>query len=221
MANPATTGNDAVDGRIQAYYDEIDALTGLALAGEVDENEFRDELERLTLLALLLMFVLSGGDPNAPGAEEALEEQRQQARDSAGVIATALFNGNYSTRSEDDAVRGYPAQTAEEGREKLRFRLILWTFFLSGVYHIGQAYIPPKVGAGGELIEATGTWRFTPGKDHCTDCLFLNGVTLTWSEWQWLGIHPQSYDLECGGLRCGCQRSDEGLPSDGLENLGI
>lgn len=63
------------------------------------------------------------------------------------------------------------------------------------------------------------TWRLGATEQHCTDCLRLDGVTLTASEWDRLGIHPQSPDLECGGWHCDCRRVPTDKPSDGLEGF--
>jgi hypothetical protein len=41
--------------------------------------------------------------------------------------------------------------------------------------------------------------------EHCNDCLHLNGIVAWASEWEEVGIRPQSSDLECGGWRCQCQ----------------
>lgn len=41
-------------------------------------------------------------------------------------------------------------------------------------------------------------------KDPCVDCLRLNGRVYRASTWNKWGIRPQSSDLACSGIQCGC-----------------
>lgn len=48
-------------------------------------------------------------------------------------------------------------------------------------------------------------WVMHPLKEHCPDCLRLNGRVYRASTWGRYGLEPQSHDLQCGGWRCGCE----------------
>jgi hypothetical protein len=48
-------------------------------------------------------------------------------------------------------------------------------------------------------------WVYSPGKKHCTDCTAFNGQVKTKQEWTGLGYHPQSSNLACLGIHCGCK----------------
>lgn len=219
MAEIATTGNEQADERIKNYQAELAALTALALAGSIDEATFEAEMERIVFAMLLLMFLLAGGSVDAPGATDDLNEQRRIARASIAMLGDDIYSGRYSER--DKPSTGRPVQTAEEGEKKLLNRLILWTFSAASLYAIGQ------LSTGEVLNQETGQreeprYRWQYGDtDHCTDCLALNGVVLTASEWKRIGIRPQSPDLECTGRRCQCKFVLTNEPSVGIANVRI
>jgi hypothetical protein len=51
-------------------------------------------------------------------------------------------------------------------------------------------------------------WRYDPRKEHCADCLRLNGRVYKARTWLKFGIAPRSKDLACFGLWCGCNFED-------------
>lgn len=217
--NIATTGNKEADDKIKSYQAELAALTALALAGDIDEDAFAAEMERVVFAMILLMFLLAGGSTDTPGAADDLNEQRQIAKNSIRLLTDDIYNGRYSAREK--AAPGRPAQTGEEGEQKLLTRLILWTFTAASIYTIGQLF------AGEVLVKETGQreeprykWQYGD-TEHCTDCLALNDVVLTASEWRRIGIRPQSPDLECGGWRCKCRFVPTDEPSVGIGNVRI
>lgn len=205
MANPPKIGNPAVDPQLARYYERIDALTGQALAGKVDERTFRQEMERLTLAAILLVFLLAGGDQNTPAAQRELGEQQRIARRSVATLADDIYGGRYSAEEGK--------QTKEEGREKLQNRLVLWGVTMAGVYAAGQLNAPAQLQTilapdGREVAAPTElrlVWRLGNTEEHCTDCATLDGQAMTVSEWRAAGIRPQHPDLACGGWRCDCR----------------
>lgn len=219
MANIGKTGNKEADERIEKYQAELIALTGLALAGDIDESAFEAEMERVVFAMILLMFLLAGGNTDTPGAADDLNEQRQIASNSIRMLADDLFNGRYSAREK--ASPGRPVQTADEGKDKLLNRLVLWTFSAASLYAIGQLstgeVLNPKTG---QREEPRYRWQYGD-TDHCTDCLALNGVVLAASEWKRIGIRPQSPDLECTGRRCQCKFMLTDEPSVGIGNVRI
>lgn len=47
-------------------------------------------------------------------------------------------------------------------------------------------------------------WVMNPLKEHCADCLHLNGRIYRASTWKKYDIHPQMRSLACHGYQCGC-----------------
>lgn len=205
---PAPQLNDpAIDPQLASYYANLDELTGRALSGEIDEDEFRDELKRLAAAALLLAFLLAGGDDENAEAQAQLIEAATMTAESAEALAGDLFDGRYSQSD---------TQTADEGRGKLRTHLELWVFAMAGMFTEGQVYSRPVNGR-----EKTFRWDLGFTFRHCRDCAGLAGTILTASEWQQAGIAPQHHDLECGGWRCDCRLTETDEASIGFENVTI
>ena len=48
-------------------------------------------------------------------------------------------------------------------------------------------------------------WVVDPFKEHCVDCLKLDGKVKRASQWRDYGIRPRAQSLACGGWRCGCE----------------
>ena len=217
MADIIQIGDPRVDLELQRYFDELDALARAALEKEMPESEFRQDAERAALAAMFLFFPLGGGDVSLPGASNELARRRTVVRSSVVKLASDIYSGKYSRVEAEGAVQ----QTVEEGREKLRNRLTLWANDAGGDYTRGQVYAPPRLnGETGRVEEPRYTWRLGATEQHCSDCLFFNGQTLTASEWRQLPA-PQSPDLECGGWLCDCSLVPTTEPSVGIENLGL
>jgi hypothetical protein len=207
MAQPPKINNPAADPQLARYYQQIDQLTGRALSGDIDERTFRQELERLTLAAILLMFLLGGGDVSTPAGARALAAQQKIARESAGRLTGDIFDGRYSASDK---------QTREDGREKLQGRLVLWGVTLAGVFAQGQIHAPAglrevvAVGEDGRPVvtvergESRLVWRLGPTERHCVDCAGFDGQVKTAGEWAAMQIHPGSFDLSCHGFNCLC-----------------
>jgi hypothetical protein len=210
MATPPSIGNPTADPQLLRYYQQIDDLTGRALAGDIDERGFQQELNRLTTAAILLLFLLGGGDVGSPAGARQLAQHQQIARESAARLASDIFDGRYSADGR---------QTGEDGREKLRNRLVLWTVTAAGVYALGQVHTAPAVGQGGQFAEARYRWTRGPTARPCRDCAGLDGVVLTASEWARMGIRPQSPSLNCGGWRCLCRLELTDEPSVTFEGV--
>lgn len=101
------------------------------------------------------------------------------------------------------------------GWERLASRLGLWVNTAIGAFTSGQVDAEPVPGE----PEPRYTWRLGATEQHCGDCLRLDGVTLTASEWARAGIKPQSPQLECGGWRCDCRLELTEAASIGFENV--
>jgi hypothetical protein len=57
-ANIIQFGESEIDGQLREYFNDLDALTNRALRGRLPEDDFRRELERLTLPLVLSAFLL-------------------------------------------------------------------------------------------------------------------------------------------------------------------
>ncbi len=186
-----------LDAIIAAYYDELVAISGRALMGEINERLYQRHIIKLANDTISVVFLLAGGDQTNAQAAAWLREQAAIAASSARKLAADLFDGRYSQQQAD----GQITQTAEDGRNKLLGRLALWTFVLGQAHHRGVLAQPAW------LPDINGTWH-VGDTEHCSTCLSQDGVTLPRSGWLALaarGIEPQGRGLECGGWKCQCE----------------
>jgi len=219
------TGNQTVDERIEGYYHQIDELAERATRGAIPRQEFEARMRDLTTAAILLAFLLAGGNPQSSAGQNRLTTMQRQAGESIPKLADDIYNGRYSKSV---------ALTEERAKEMLTNRLTIWAGMMGTAYWLGRNYIQPPTGkagveaaiiAAGEALPPkvsdvyTETWRRGNTEQPCRTCVALNGVTLTIEEWERLGLFPKHPDLECGGWNCDCSRKPEGKPSDGLENI--
>lgn len=209
---PPQTGNTRMDTELRRYHEEISDLCGRALEGDISEAQFRQRMVELTAAAILAMFLLAGGNPNSENGRAQLAEQQQIARDSARGLADDIYSGRYDGEDED---------TAAERQEVLEGRLALWGVTLAGVYALGQLNKPPTVRPDGTEVEARYRWQRGATEKPCADCVGLDGVVLTASEWRSIGIRPQDPGLSCGGWNCLCQFVETDEESVGLENVAV
>lgn len=83
--------------------------------------------------------------------------------------------------------------------ESFRVRAALWANRYTDV--VNRA----KVMTAGKGVKME--WVYNPNKEHCETCPALNGIVAFASEWDELGVRPQSPPndlLSCGGWGCGC-----------------
>lgn len=209
----ATTGDRETDGRIERHYDELQELTRLALEGEIGRGEFEARMRDAVTAALLLAYLMAGGSPQNEEAQRAIQQQEAKSAVAITRLADDIYSGRYNARTADEALPGRPPQTAQEGWEKLKNRLLLWVGTMASMFWLGHNYSPD-----GQVTE---TWRLGRTEQHCETCAALDGVTLTRAEWARLGYYPRSPQLACGGFHCDCSRSPEGLPSDGIQSVMV
>jgi hypothetical protein len=100
----------------------------------------------------------------------------------------------------------------KDGWSRIIKRLSLWTNHGIGAFNDGILASKPPPG----VEEKRYVWILGNTEEHCSDCLRLNGVVLTASEWGRAGIRPQSPDLECGGWHCDCRLEETERKSMGL-----
>lgn len=55
-------------------------------------------------------------------------------------------------------------------------------------------------------------WQMGPTKEHCVDCIRLNGRVYRASVWDKYGLVPRSHNLSCGGYRCLCRFVTTSMP---------
>lgn len=203
------TGDPLADAKLAEYDAELQALIERAHGGELNKRELRDELERVAVAMILLLFLLSGGDPDSAGGARYLSSMRRVHKSSARKLATDVFNRRYLPDDASD-----PAQIKARAAA-LTARIALWVKTGLSAVTQGRIYQRSRVG----VDEPRYTWRLGATEQHCKDCLRLNGVTLTASEWARIGIQPQSPQLECGGWNCDCRLELTDAPSDGMTAL--
>lgn len=198
-----------IESELEDYQEQIDDLAEQANEGEINQVEFDEALEALTI-AILTLATLRGVDSGSESAQELID---------AGL---AVLNGNFA---EVDVLinpallqDALPAEVLEQlqidindsltstlstdifngqyldNPEGLLSRLTMWTTTALGLYYLGQVT--------GNL-EQRYVWRVGP-TEHCTDCARLNGQVHTGAEWLASGWRPQGRNLECNGYRCQC-----------------
>jgi hypothetical protein len=105
----------------------------------------------------------------------------------------------------DDIVEG------EYTQQQISERANMWVNkSLNPLYYVALAVGAAKAIRG--LADAFGVvkkeplfmWVYDPRKEHCKDCLRLNGQIHTMKEYLKKGILPQSPRLACNGYNCGC-----------------
>lgn len=92
------------------------------------------------------------------------------------------------------------ARVDETGVDALLARAPLWANRWNEAYNQAVGLIMAETG--GRL-----KWVLGETEQHCASCAALNGIVALASEWEALGVRPQSAPngkLECGGWQCDC-----------------
>lgn len=71
-----------------------------------------------------------------------------------------------------------------------------WLSRYDELFALGQT-----AGARGKRLK----WTYNPNKEHCLDCVRLNGRVYYAETWLKYDIRPQSARLACFGIHCGCE----------------
>jgi len=182
---------DDFEDDLEDYYDGLLDLLDQERARNIGENDaLRGAIEIST--ALLILAFLRG--VNVPTQDllsteqaAALAEQLMHMRTAAQKLTADISRGRYD---------------GDEGLRKLQNRLKLWENAVAAIYEQGKLYQP------GVRLR----WDMNPLKEHCRDCVALNGKVHTAETWRALGIYPKSHDLECGGWNCGCSWTETNEP---------
>lgn len=85
----------------------------------------------------------------------------------------------------------------------LMWRVDLWQNRYVGVRELAKTYA-----CGDRKLK----WIVNPIKEHCRDCLMLDGKVYRASVWKDSGWAPRSRTLACGGFKCGCYFEETNEP---------
>jgi hypothetical protein len=187
-------GEDEIEGHLADYEEQIMEFARSLGRGDYDEEEFQRRLANVAKSLILLLFLLGSGrsvDEIPAEAQALLAEWQKIHADSAQTLGQTIAAGGLNRRSRNTlSVR------------RMRRRIRLWMNQARGVFALAQTYDPRN-----PMLK----WVWTPGKDHCTDCLRLNGQVHPAAGWRASGWIPKHRRLECGGWECGCSfsRTDE------------
>lgn len=178
---------DDIEGHLSDYEAEILEFARSLGRGDFDEEEFERRLANVAKAMILFLFLLGSGraaDDVPPEARAELEEWVRIHTESAGKLARSIVDGKFARSRGRLSIR------------KLRRRIRLWMNRAAGIFALAQTYDPRD-----PMLE----WVWSPEKDHCTDCLRLNGQVHPASGWRASGWVPRGRMLECEGWECGCR----------------
>jgi hypothetical protein len=109
---------------------------------------------------------------------------------------------SHTGKFADAIVAGSKANGGKLG--KLTGRIPMWVNRYQGVRYLAKIYA-----CGDQKL----MWVMNPVKEHCEDCLMLNGRIYRASLWKESGWEPRSRDLACRGYKCGCELVNTDLPA--------
>jgi hypothetical protein len=206
-----------IEDELDKYQENLDTLSTQLQNGDIDQEEYTDKLELITAAIFFIAF-LRGSESDNEAAQLLLEASisivESLGEDLEGittitdqdVINAAIPDEN--ARNEIDSELAISATSAaalaatiaigEMSEQALLNRIILWASTALGIYAVGQLF---------SKDDPNLTWNRNPLKDSCADCIGYDGKTKRASEWDKLGVRPQSPNLACKGFRCGCSFS--------------
>ena len=185
----ADTGSTEGNDQSNIYEEQLQELVALAMAGRINRRTFEREMKLISYGNTLAMFLIGGGEEKNERAAIWLEKQDAIHIKSIGILAAAIFSGEYTK----DGLKA--------GMEAIKSRLVLWVNKGLQALNVGTIYKKPVPGS----VEPRFMWKRGGTAAPCKDCLALDGVIKLASEWQKAGIEPQSPQLECGGWNCQCR----------------
>jgi hypothetical protein len=222
-----------IEDELAIYHDEIDALVNLAIEGEIDQEEFEDRLEAITIAVMIFAFLL-GGVEDVDQLEEAQrllydaaltvlmsrpgnpfeQSAAQMAQYNAGTaVLTNPFFLNDGLTAEQQSLLQSDLDQARKSAQSFGEDITAGKY--EGID--GKASAADRtalwVGTAVFIYNLAQTyradnpfliWLYSPLKDHCSDCVRLHGQIHTAEEWRASGWVPRGSMLECMGFRCGC-----------------
>lgn len=217
------------------YQDELDGLVELAVEGEIDEEEFSKRLMQLTLAILILALLIGSVSSREELSDNALYGAAILVVQQIGMSTAEMTPEQYAqlaaaTEILDRYEEYIPAAALLALQEKIVYseESTLGEDIYEGVYEDNQEALDARIGMWvvsalamytiGQLVRKDDPfymWVRDPMKESCEDCLRLDGQIHTKVEWDASGWFPQSAELECYGIYCGCQWVETNGPSSG------
>jgi hypothetical protein len=201
---------------IDDYQQQLDSLARQANDGEIEQEDFQDRLEALTV-AILTLSVLRGlGSDNETtdlltnAALLILEDDSLEAMEAGLEVLTnpmileeALSEEANAQLQEEILLSLSSSLTTdiytgqyENNAEGLLSRLAMWGITAFGLRAFGTLIGNPT---------ANFRWSLGATRDHCDDCFGFDGQIKTGAEWLATGLWPQSRNLICNGFHCDCR----------------
>lgn len=185
-------GND-ID--IQQYEQQLAYLVEQAIQANISRERFQGALEQIIVAILMTLFLKGARSSYSELSEETrlvLEREITIHLRSLDDFGEGIYAGRYGP---DDL-----------GLQGAHYRISTWLNIAAGVVFLGMLYQPHEVYL---------RWNYSIFKEHCGDCVRLNGQVHTAAEWRAAGWYPRSFGLECHGVNCGCSFSETAGPSSG------
>lgn len=172
------------------YASSIRDLTKKMYDGDISYSAFVSSMENLIIAQLRLAWF--------EGMEENGLTEDDMTTEWAGTLNEIIM-------TEQDYVAGFAidiekARRAESPLDPLMSRADTWGNRYPDIVNRARVI----TAAVGEKLE----WVYSPEKEHCLECEQLNGIVAYASEWEELGVRPQSPPnpkISCSGFRCGCR----------------
>lgn len=181
-----------VEGILAQYESDFQFLVEESMNQEISQTSFEQRLAEL--VALILVAIWMRGANLTPSELNSTERDELQSSidphiDAVRGLSDDLYSGKY-----------------EDSPRSALTRIFVWSNMAAGIYYMGLMHRrdDPRL-----------QWVYTPDKDHCGDCLRLNGQVHTAREWLASGFSPRSTGLECRGFNCGCDFRETTEPIKG------
>jgi hypothetical protein len=186
-----------------------------ANTGDIDQDEFEEELSGITL-AILLLALLLGSENKSEAAQELIDAARAVLAGDMSEVDTLKDDDLLSVALTDDERKAlndkisvsetstlagdiYTGKYADNVSELLT-RLGMWGATALTMFGVGELF---------SKAEQRKKWRLGVRKTHCDNCLRLDGQVHTSSAWAKSGYYPGFH------LLCGCGLDDTDEPENG------
>lgn len=209
-----------IDDDIANYEQELIDLSDQANNGLIDQSEYEDRLNNLTV-AILTLAMLRGKDDSSDSSvtlQNAAEILLTSPDDTTALetvtdigLLQDVLTPQALTLLQDEIGDSLNSSLAtdiysgqyQDNNQGLLSRLGMWAITATGLHTFGRLLAQPDT-----------LFRWAYGAtDHCADCARLNGQVHTGDEWSRSGYHPQGRNLACNGYRCQCrlEETTEGI----------
>lgn len=231
-----------IEDELAMYSDDLVALSEKAVAGEISQDEFEDELIAITMAILMIAFLVGSViaidqlneaqrlifdaatvvlNSNVGGDQTLLEQA--QFNSASAVLMNPFFTNDAFTPEQMDFISGQ-LDISSESAASIAQAIADGTF--DGV--AGQEVLATRmsmwVGTAvmmfsyGQTFRADNPfflWKRNVLKMSCSDCLRLDQQVHTAEEWRAANWIPRSTRLICFGVFCGCLFIETVGPSQG------